>query len=101
MDWATIATLIVQYGLPFAEKLVMKWTNNEPVTLDEWNALKALAQNNAQSQLIAALSRAGISSNDPRYVQLMSQLQALTNPPVAQSPMPASVTLGLAMPANR
>lgn len=76
MDWATIAGLILSYGLPFAEKVVLNWTNKNPVTVDEWNSLKALAQNNARSQMLAALSRAGIDPNSDQGKALLSQVPA-------------------------
>ena len=74
MNWATIAALVLQYGLPFVDKLVEKWSNNTPVTVDEWNSLKALAQNTALSQMKAALARAGIPETDPRAVALLAQV---------------------------
>ena len=77
MQWAAIATLLIQYGLPFVEKLIEKWTNNNPVTMDEWNSLKALAQNTALSQMKAALSRAGIPETDPRAVELLKAAAAV------------------------
>jgi hypothetical protein len=41
--WGLIASVALKYGLPFAEKLIGNIQNNKPVTLDEWNALKAKA----------------------------------------------------------
>lgn len=72
MGWDVIAGLIIQYGLPFAEKLIEKWTTKTPVTIEEWNSLKALAQNTALSQMKAALARAGIPETDPRAIALLA-----------------------------
>jgi hypothetical protein len=74
MGWDVIAGVIIQYGLPFAEKLISNWTNKNPVTVQEWNDLKALAQNSALSQMKAALARAGISESDPHAVALLAQV---------------------------
>ncbi len=76
MGWDQIALLIINYGLPFAEKLIEKWTTKSPVTMDEWNALKALAQNTALSQMKAALARAGIPETDPKAQALLAQVPA-------------------------
>jgi len=76
MNWATIAALVLNYGLPFVDKLVEKWSNNTPVTVEEWNSLKSLAQNTALSQMKAALARAGIPETDPRAVALLAEVPA-------------------------
>jgi hypothetical protein len=41
MDWIALAGLIARYGLPFVEGLMENAANNKPVTLAEWQALKA------------------------------------------------------------
>ncbi len=76
MDWVTIAALILQYGLPFVEKLIANWTNKTPVTPAEWAVLVALGQNTALSQMKAALTRAGIPLDDPRAIAILSQIPA-------------------------
>ena len=72
MGWETIAALLVQYGLPFVDKLIEKWTTKGAVTVDEWNSLKQLAQNTALSQMKAALARAGVQETDPRAQALLA-----------------------------
>lgn len=74
MTWLEIGSLIAQYGLPFADKIVTNWQNKTAVTADEWNTLKALAQNTALSQMKAALARAGIAETDPHAQALLSQV---------------------------
>lgn len=74
MDWLSIGTMVLQYGLPFVEKLIANWQNKTPVTVEEWNNLKALAQNTALSQMKAALARAGIAETDPKAVALLAQV---------------------------
>lgn len=76
MPWVIIAQLAAQYGIPFVEKLIANWSNNTPVTPEEWNILKGLAQNNALSMLKAALARAGIPETDPVAVKLIAQVPA-------------------------
>jgi hypothetical protein len=39
LTWSAIAALIVKYGLPFTEQLIVNIKNNKPVTPEEWNAL--------------------------------------------------------------
>lgn len=76
LDWLQIGTLIATYGLPFAEKIITNWQNKTAVTIDEWNQLKALAQNTALSQMKAALARAGIPETDPHAQALLAQVPA-------------------------
>ncbi len=68
--------LLLQYGLPFVDNILTKWTTNPNaiITPDEWTALKALAQQNALSQMKAALARAGIPETDPHAVALLAQV---------------------------
>src|SRR6267142_7083027 len=73
MGWDVIAGLIAQYGIPFVEKLIAKWTNKNPVTSAEWADLMSVALNTPLSQMRAALSRAGISESDPNAVILLKQ----------------------------
>lgn len=60
MNWAVIAGLVLQYGLPFVEKLIAKWSNNNPVTLAEFAELTALAEQNANTVMLARLKAANI-----------------------------------------
>jgi len=73
MGWDVIAGLVLQYGLPFVEKLIEKWSNKNPVTPEEWKDLVSLSQNNALSQMKAALARAGIAETDPRAIELLAE----------------------------
>lgn len=72
--WATLIPVILQYGLPFAEKLWQQWTSGKDPTQADWDALKGLAQNTARSQMVAALARAGIPLDDPKAVALLAQV---------------------------
>ncbi len=74
MPWAMLIPLLLQYGLPFVDKIFTQWTANPnaTVTQAEWDSLKTLAQNTALSQMKAALARAGIPETDPRAIALLA-----------------------------
>ncbi len=74
MGWEIVAALIAQHGLPFVERLIKNWTNNTPVTAEEWGKLTKLSEQTARSQVIAAFARAGIPENDPRVVAALAAL---------------------------
>lgn len=76
MSWAVIIPLIAQYGLPFVTKLIDKWTSNPngAPTAAEWAELVALSQQNAKSQMLAALSRAGIDPTSAQGQALLAQV---------------------------
>lgn len=71
MPYALIIQLIVQEGLPAAEKLWQLWQSKTEITQADWDALKALSAQNAKSQLAAAISRAGLDFSDPRLADLL------------------------------
>lgn len=76
MTWAAIIPLIAQYGLPFVTKLIDKWTNNPngAPTAAEWQELVTLSQQTAKTQMLAALSRAGIDPNSPQGQALLAEV---------------------------
>ena len=74
MGWDTIAGLILQYGLPFAESLWAKLTAGKAPSQADWDELKGLAAQNATTQMLAALARAGI---DPASKQGQALLAAV------------------------
>lgn len=76
MPIAILVPLLLQYGLPFVEKIILLWTSKADVTQADWDSLKALAQNNARTQMLAALSRAGIDPNSPQGQALLAQVPA-------------------------
>lgn len=71
MEWATLAALIIQHGLPLALKLAEKWNSKEPVTPAEIEELKALAAKTPQSQMKDALARAGVDLNSDKAKELL------------------------------
>ena len=76
--WAMIAGMIAQYGLPFVEGLISKWTANPNgvPTAQEWTDLIALSKNTARSQMLAAFARAGIDPTSPPAQVLLAQVPA-------------------------
>lgn len=77
MPISVLVPLLIQYGFPFVEKIISLWTSpNATVSSADWDALKLLAQNNARTQMLAALSRAGIDPGSPQGVALLSQVPA-------------------------
>lgn len=71
MEWATLAALIVQHGLPVALKLAEKWGSKEPVTPAEIEELRALSLRTPQSQMRDALARAGVDLNSDKAKELL------------------------------
>jgi hypothetical protein len=74
MLWSALIPIILQYGVPVAEKIWQLATTNTAPTQADWDALKALSQNTARTQLLAALARANIAVTDPVAVALLAQV---------------------------
>jgi len=72
--WATLLPVILQYGVPFAEQLWQNINSTTPPTQAQWDALKALSQQTAKTQMLAALARAGIDPASPQGVALLAQV---------------------------
>lgn len=71
MGWDVIAGLILQYGIPLAEKLWTKWASGNPPTEADWAELKAAAAETSKSRMLAALARAGIDPNSEQGKALL------------------------------
>ena len=72
MNWAIIAQLIANYGIPLAEKLWQKWSTGGAPTQADWDELRALGSQTMKSQMLLALARAGIDPSSPQGVALMA-----------------------------
>lgn len=72
MNWATIALLIAQYGLPFAQKIWEKWQKGDAPTAADWTELSALAAETSKSRMLAAITRAGMDPNSDQAKALMN-----------------------------
>ncbi len=78
MPLSALIPLLLQYTIPFVDKIFTIWSSdsNAQVTQADWDTLKALASQNATTQMLAALARAGIDPKSPQGVALLSQVPA-------------------------
>lgn len=81
MDWATLAELIVNYGLPLALKLADKWGSKDVVTPEEIAELKKLSEQTPQTQMRDALVRAGVDPESDQGKRLLGLVGAPTAVP--------------------
>lgn len=72
MPIAALIPLIIQYGIPAAEFIWSKFSSNTPVTQEDWDKLKAMADQNSSIQMGAALTRAGIDPNSDKGKALLA-----------------------------
>lgn len=72
MGAAEIATLIVQFGIPFTEYMIQLIENKTTVTATEWANLKLLAGASAKSELLDRLKLANIDPASPQAVALLA-----------------------------
>lgn len=72
MEWAAVAGLIIQYGLPFAEFVINKVQQGGTATPEEWAQAKLLANVSAKSEMIDRLKAAGIDPASPQGVSLLA-----------------------------
>lgn len=70
--WATLAPLIVQYGLDFAEAIFKKWSTNAVPTQADFDELRALASLTAVDKMKQALARAGIPLDSDQAKALLA-----------------------------
>ena len=66
MAWITLLPIILQYGVPFAEKLFTLWSTNAAPTQADWDALKALSSTNSTTQMLSVLAQSGIDPKSPQ-----------------------------------
>lgn len=72
MSAATIAALIVQFGIPFTEYIIQLIENKTNVSAAEWANLKLLAGVSAKSELVERLKLAGIDPASSQGVALLA-----------------------------
>lgn len=72
MEWAAVAGLIIQYGLPFAEFVINKVKQGGTVTTEEWAQAKVLANVSAKSELLERLKANGIDPSSPQGVAMLA-----------------------------
>lgn len=76
MPWLTFAQLIIQVGLPLAEKIYQKVQAAGVVTQAEIDELKALALNTPSTQMRDALVRAGVPLDSQKAKELLALIGA-------------------------
>lgn len=72
MNWVTLIPIIVQYGLPVAEKLFQLWSTNAPPTQADWDALKSIGLTTRKQDITLALIRNGVDPTSPQGVALLA-----------------------------
>ena len=72
MTWVALLPIIIQYGLPVAEKLFQLWSSNAVPTQADWDALKALGVSTRKQDMTAALIRNGIDPASPQGQALLA-----------------------------
>lgn len=63
MGWTEIALLLAKWGpagIDLAQKLWEKWSSGKAPTTADFDELRAIAAKTAKSQMLEALTRAGI-----------------------------------------
>lgn len=72
MEYAALAQLILQVGLPLALRLAENYNKKGPIPPEELAELKALGAQTVQTQVQMAILRAGLSVDDPRAKELIA-----------------------------
>ena len=72
MSWETIAQLVILYGIPLTDKLITKWSSNEPPTVEAWNELKILANQSAKDRAINVLIKNRIDPTSEQGKELLA-----------------------------
>lgn len=72
MDWATVAKLIVDIGLPAANQIVANWNNKTPVTVEEFDNVRKIANQTATDRLKERLVKAGIPLDSEQAKALLA-----------------------------
>lgn len=72
MDWLTIAQLIIQVGLPQAEKIWSMVQAGGNASQAQWDELQAMTKQTAVDRMKAVLTQAGIPLDSPQAVALLA-----------------------------
>ena len=79
LTWATVAALVVNYGIPFTERMIALWEQKAAVSMDEFQKLKATVP--APGDALATVARnAGVTMDDPRITALAALIAAAPLP---------------------
>ncbi len=66
LNWADIARLIIEVGLPAAESIWQKWATGKDPTQEDFDALKVLTSKRSKDEMLAVLKEQGV---DPESSQ--------------------------------
>ena len=72
MNWAIIAQLIITEGVPVAAAIIERWSNNTPVTPEEFGKIRSIAQQTAADRLKLKLVQAGIPLDSDQAKALLA-----------------------------
>lgn len=72
MDWATVAKLIIEVGLPATQQIIANWSNKSPVTPEEFANVRATASQTATDRLKERLVKAGIPLDSEQAKALLA-----------------------------
>lgn len=72
MDWIIIANLIVNEGLPVAEKIWQKWESGEKATQADFDEIRGLAKQTATDRAKLKLVAAGIALDSEQGKLILS-----------------------------
>lgn len=72
MEYAMLAQLVLQVGLPLALKLAENFQKKGAITPEEIAELRAMGEKTAMSQMRDAILRAGLNPEDPKAKELLA-----------------------------
>ena len=75
MTWAMLGKLLMEFGpkgFDLAEHLIEKWSNPEPLTLEDIAKARKLGERSKRDAVIEALVRAGEPLDSPKAVALLA-----------------------------
>lgn len=72
LTWDVLTMLLLNHALPVALKIAEKWGSKDEVKPEELVELRALGSQTPKSQMLDALTRAGIDPTDPKATALLA-----------------------------
>lgn len=75
MNAATIAQLLVLYGIPLVDKLITKWSSGTPVTPEEWKEIRDAALQTAADRMKLQLALAGVPLDSQKAKDLLALVE--------------------------
>ena len=72
MTWAALIPVLIQFGLPVAEKLWALVQSNAAPTQADWDSLKALGATSRKQDMISAMVNAGIAPESAQWAAFLA-----------------------------